>query len=261
VLVLAVFGVGLLAAYMLAKPSVQLHYAYSTAVQAGEAGESGEPSWAGRITGIAWGIIPVAGESDQRLVSAVELASRAAPNAPAAQNFRAALAAAGMSRLQEMGNAAATARFGRWARSNGAAGQALNQIEFQSLSTAASQAMRQGKHKEAQSFVDAMNSRLEDPAYPGPGLHDQAVLEAARVRFLCLAHAAGAAVTAGDPEKAFKLIEPVLDSNAGIDPGLAKAFAGLKQKIKDALSERAASVRQEQGGQAAQPIMDMAGRL
>lgn len=262
VLVLSLFGVGLLAAYMLVKPSVQLHYAYETAMQAGEAADAGDaPSWAGRITGMAWGIIPVQGESDQRLVSAVELSSRAAPNMPAPQHFRLALAAAGISRLQEAGNAAAVSRFGRWARSNGAAGQALNRIEFQSLSAAASQAMRQGKHKEAKSSVDAMAERLKDPAYPGPGLHDQAVREAARVRFLSLAHAAGAALKAGDAQKAFTLIEPVLNSSTGLDPGLAKAFDGLKQKIKDALTERAASVRQEQGEQAAQPLLDMAARL
>lgn len=257
VLVLTLFGLGLLIAYMLAKPAVQLHYAYSTAVDhGGTSGKLAEPSWSARALNLAWGIVAVTGDPDQRAAAAVKSASAA----ESTEKFQSALAAGSVSSLLHAGQSETAARMARTARSGGFAGHALNSAEFRSLTQAADEAVRQGKHAEALKLVEVMNSRLEDPAYPTPGTHARAVNEARRAGFLAMAHAAGAAINAGDAQKAFSLIEPALDG-AQPDQALAAAFESLKAKIKAALEADAEAARQAQKQDEAQSLADMAARL
>ena len=257
VLVLALFGLGLLIAYMLAKPSVQLHYAYSAALDHGDSsGKPAEPSWSARALNLAWGIVAVTGDPDQRAAAAVKSASAA----QSTEKFQAALAAGSVSSLLQAGQSETAVRMARTARSGGLGGHALNSAEFQSLTQAADEAVRQGKHAEALKFVEVMNSRLEDTAYPTPGTHARAVNEARRAGFLAMAHAAAAAINAGDARKAFSLIEPALDG-AQPDQSLAAAFESLKAKIKAALEADAEAARQAQKQDEAQALADMATRL
>lgn len=257
VLVLTLFGLGLLIAYMIAKPAVQLHYAYSAAVDHGESGgKSEDPAWSARALNLAWGIVAVTGDPDQRAAAAVKSASAA----ESTEKFQAALAAGSVSSLLQAGQSETAVRMARTARSGGLGGHALNSAEFRSLTQAADEAVRQGKHAEALKFVEVMNSRLEDPSYPTPGTHARAVNEARRAGFLAMAHAAGAAINAGDAQKAFTLIEPALDG-AQPDQALAAAFESLKAKIKAALEADAEAARQAQKQDEAQALADMAARL
>ena len=259
VFILGIFGAGLLAAYIIMKPSVRLHRSFNYALNTEEAASETGPLTP--VINAAWNTTVSEKKKAAHHVESLAAMSVVLQDHPGGKALLASVAASEMATLTGQNKPADALKVFNWADSSGLNTQLLSTVRYRSGLTAMEQEIKNNKYGAAKQHYEELLKWLQEPDFPTPGMNEACTIEVRIAGFKMKSRTVQILLKKGRARDAFFEVVDLSPLPGSMNEKSKLAIAQLHDSVRQGLQDKAKAARENGDNGTAEDLVNKANQL